>query len=65
MKIVYKAMMALLSFFVMVFCIGGGFILLRHNIDVPAFAFVGAAAGVISIVAAASTFSSWLHGRRG
>jgi len=48
----------------MIVSIGGGFILLKYDVDVPVLAYVGAIAGVVGIVASVSAFSSWRRERR-
>jgi len=63
-KSLHKFIIALLSFLVMIVSIGGGFILLKYDVDVPVLAYVGAIAGVVGIVASVSAFSSWRRERR-
>jgi hypothetical protein len=59
MKAKNKAIIALAALVVTVFSIGTGFLLLKANVDIPLLAYIGASAGVISIVFFISAFSSW------
>ena len=52
----------LVSLLVMILSIGGGFILLRHGVDVPWLAY-GGFAGVVGIVAFIEALLTWLRER--